>query len=54
MEVAAQRVLQAEHDLYRAMIAPDFAALERILVARSRLCAFDRGRGDASTEYLAG
>jgi ketosteroid isomerase-like protein len=51
-EAAVKEVLQAEQDLYRAMIARDFAALERIL---SPDIAYVHSTAVAETreEYLA-
>ena len=53
MEVAAQQVLQAERDLYRAMIAPDFAALERIL-APDLVYVHSTAVAETKQEYLQG
>ena len=53
MEVAAQQVLQAERDLYRAMIAPDFAALERIL-SPDLVYVHSTAVAETKQEYLQG
>ena len=52
-DATVQQILEAEHDLYRAMIAPDFAALERIL-APDLVYVHSTAVAETKQEYLQG
>jgi len=52
-EATAQAILQAERALYQAMIAKDFAALERIL-SPELVYVHSTAVAENKTEYLAG
>ncbi len=52
-DATVQRVLHAERDLYRAMIAQDFAALERIL-SPDLVYVHSTAVAETKQEYLQG
>jgi ketosteroid isomerase-like protein len=52
-EVAVQQILQAERALYRAMIAKDYATLERIL-SPQLVYVHSTAVAETREEYLAG
>ena len=52
-EAAVQQVLQAERELYRAMIAKDYATLERIL-SPHLVYVHSTAVAESREEYLAG
>ena len=52
-DATVQELLQAERDLYRAMIAKDFAALEQIL-SPDLVYGHSTAVSESKNEYLAG
>ena len=52
-DATVQQILEAERDLYRAMIAQDFAALERIL-APDLVYVHSTAVAETKQEYLQG